>query len=328
MLRNFWYLVCPTKELKQSIKTITILGENIVFFRNQNGTIIALEDRCCHRNVKLSLGFLEGENIVCGYHGWRYNNEGKCVQIPSQTKLSKIPQTAEIKSYPVREFNRWIWIFIGDEQKAGTVNPVDIPEMAQWDFTYKTHFLKADLESAAESLIDPYHIAFVHRNSIRSFMGQIEDFPASFNLKVVEDGIEGVYNRANKGNFFEKMYFGHDPNIKTIYRFYYPSISRLQLEFKQRTLLILENIYKVDENHIAMMQITLWQNIFSKFPPFARYFMSKKSEKIVSEDIILLQSQVEILNNFKGKRHEVSVKGDEISLAFRKYWRKKVQEQS
>jgi hypothetical protein len=82
------------------------------------------------------------------------------------------------------------------------------------------------------------------------------------------------------------MYYGRKAGI----RFYYPNISRLQVNFKERTLLILEHVMAVENEHVEMMQITLRHNIFSLFPSFARYFMARKSEKIVNEDIVLLES--------------------------------------
>jgi len=203
---------------------------------------------------------------------------------------------------------------------------LDIPEMNKWDFTYKSHTFKADLESTAESLVDPYHIAFAHRNSIGSFMGQIEEFPADFGIQFHEDGIEGNYKRANKGSIGEKMYFGREANLSTYYRFYFPNFSRLQINFHKRTLLILEHVVQVDDDHVEMIQITLWKNIFSKFPTFARFFMARKSAKIVGEDIQLLESQLEVMKKSGNNLREVSVKGDEVSLAFRKFWRRKVKE--
>jgi phenylpropionate dioxygenase-like ring-hydroxylating dioxygenase large terminal subunit len=75
-----------------------------------------------------------------------------------------------------------------------------------------------------------------------------------------------------------------------------------------------------------MMQITLWKNIFSKFPVFGRFFMALKSAKIVAEDIELLESQQSLMRQSGDDLREVSVKGDEVSLAFRKFWRRKVKE--
>lgn len=327
MIRNKWYLICASKDLKNKIISQKILGEDIILYRTENGETVALEDRCCHRNVKLSLGYLNGNNVVCGYHGWEYNCDGLCVLIPSQLPESKIPPKAEIKKYPIKEFNKWIWIFIGDEEKAKKIDPPNIPEMKEWDFTYNTHIFEADLEAAAESLIDPYHIKYTHKDSIKQLLGQIEEFPADFRINILEDGIEGKYYRENTANLSEKMYFGSKPQLEVYYRFYYPNISRLEAKFKDRTLLILEHFMQVDDNKISMTQITLWKNIFGFFPAFGRYFMLKKSNKIVSEDIALLKSQKKILDKNRDNLHEVSVKGDEVSLAFRKYWRTRLKEE-
>ena len=327
MIKNYWYLICPASEVKNQIITKTLHGQKIIIYRDKNGGLVALEDRCCHRNVQLSLGYLRDGRVVCGYHGWEYDNKGNCVLIPSQLPENKIPPKARIKSYPIQEFNRWIWIFLGEPDNCDRIRPVDIPEMNQWDFAYKSYIIKADLESTAESLVDPYHIAFAHRNSIGSFMGQIEEFPADFGIQFHEDGIEGHYNRANKGSIGEKMYFGREADLNTFYRFYFPNISRLQINFKKRTLLILEHVFQVDDNHVELMQITLWNNIFAKFPTFfTRFFMARKSAKIVSEDIQLLESQMNVVKKSGNNLQEVSVKGDEVSLAFRKFWRRKVKE--
>jgi phenylpropionate dioxygenase-like ring-hydroxylating dioxygenase large terminal subunit len=327
-LKNHWYLICPLKDIGKQMIAKTILGENLIIFKDETGKIVALEDRCCHRNVQLSLGYLQNGKAVCGYHGWEYNGAGHCVKIPSQLPETKIPPTAKIKSYPVSLVNNWVWLFMGNLDREERVPPPDITEMGQWPYTYKSHIFKGDLESVAESLIDPYHVAFTHRNSIGSFMGQIEEFPADFNLTVVEDGLEGSYSRANRGSLAEKIYFGRNKKITAKIRFYYPNISRLQVDFRERTLLILEHVMAVDEQHVEMMQITLWKNIFARFPAFARLFMSRKSDKIVNEDIVLLESQLEIIRSRNGDYRDISVKGDEVSLAFKKFWRRKLQEEA
>ena len=65
MLKNKWYLICPSKDLKHEILTQKILGEDIIVYKTESGKPVALEDRCCHRNVKLSLGYLDKESVVC-----------------------------------------------------------------------------------------------------------------------------------------------------------------------------------------------------------------------------------------------------------------------
>jgi len=194
LIKNYWYLICPASEVKDQIITKTLQGQKIILFRGKDGKLVALEDRCCHRNVQLSLGYLREGRAVCAYHGWEYDNDGKCVLIPSQLPENKIPPTAKINSYPVQEFNRWVWVFIGDPEKADKVKPLDIPEMNQWDFTYKAYVFKADLESTAESLVDPYHIAFALRNSIRSFMGSegVSEYLISWNRMILLSSGTGI----------------------------------------------------------------------------------------------------------------------------------------
>lgn len=325
-LKNNWFIVCPSDELRHEFKTTKMFGKDVLLYRDTNGKPVALEDRCCHRNVHLSLGYLKDDTVVCGYHGWEYDKTGQCTFIPSQLSDAKIPPKACIKNYPVKEFNKWIWVFPGDNELANKISPIDIPEMDELDFTYGTYVFEADLESTAESLIDPYHIAYTHRDSIKSLLGQIEEYPADFNMDIVEDGVIGYYNRTNRGNVGEKIYFGDQKYHKTNFRFYFPNFSELKVHFKDKVLIILEHVMPVDENNVSMTQITLWKNIFPKFPWFAKKFMSRKSDTIVKEDIVFLTSQKRIYDNKNIDAHEVSVKGDEVSLAFRKFWRNKLKE--
>ena len=100
MIKNYWYLICPVSEVKDQIIPKTLHGQKIIIYRDDEGKVAALEDRCCHRNVQLSLGYLRDGKVVCGYHGWEYDKGGNCVLIPSQLPDNKIPPTAENKILP------------------------------------------------------------------------------------------------------------------------------------------------------------------------------------------------------------------------------------
>ena len=81
----------PLEHLADGPKPFTLLGENIVLWLDRDGNPAALQDRCCHRTAKLSKGFCEDGNIVCGYHGWTYDRTGKCVRIPQYDPGTQIP---------------------------------------------------------------------------------------------------------------------------------------------------------------------------------------------------------------------------------------------
>src|SRR3954468_24452824 len=102
MIKNRWYLACLLEELRlQNPLSKKICGEEIVIFQTKSGNIGVLENRCCHRNVNLSLVYIQREHIKGGYHGWEYNCDGKCVLIRSLPNDERIPPSARIKKYAV-----------------------------------------------------------------------------------------------------------------------------------------------------------------------------------------------------------------------------------
>lgn len=87
-IMNAWYVAARRCELgADRILARTICGEAIAFFVDSAGEIRALADRCCHREMPLTRGFLERGTIRCGYHGLRFDGSGKCVEIPGQTSI-------------------------------------------------------------------------------------------------------------------------------------------------------------------------------------------------------------------------------------------------
>ena len=83
-ITNAWYVAAFADEIGRTLLRRTILGRPLVLYRTQAGVPIALEDRCVHRSFPLSLSKLDGDQIVCGYHGMRYDCSGRCLEVPSQ----------------------------------------------------------------------------------------------------------------------------------------------------------------------------------------------------------------------------------------------------
>ena len=83
--RNQWYVAAYGREVGRELFARTVLGEPIVFYRTESGEVVALADRCVHRRFPLSESRLEGDRIICGYHGFTYDRAGSCVSVPGQT---------------------------------------------------------------------------------------------------------------------------------------------------------------------------------------------------------------------------------------------------
>src|SRR5207253_7778257 len=83
-LRNVWYVALPSSELKQNkMQSRVIMGEPIVFYRDSQDKVSGLRDICPHRGIPLSYGRVVKDQVECAYHGWKFNSEGTCTEIPS-----------------------------------------------------------------------------------------------------------------------------------------------------------------------------------------------------------------------------------------------------
>ena len=114
-IRNAWYAACWADELGATPLARKVLGEEIALFRTESGEVGAVEDCCPHRFAPLSLGAVEGENIVCGYHGMEFSCDGVCVAIPGQ---ENVPDRARLRAYPAFEQNSLMWVWMGDPEQA------------------------------------------------------------------------------------------------------------------------------------------------------------------------------------------------------------------
>ena len=123
---NHWYVVASSSEVNNQPVAVELWHQKIVLFRNKQGQVQALEDRCPHRQVKLSDGQVMGNEIECAYHGWRFDDKGSCSLVPYLQPKQKLPN-CKLKSYPVQELDGFIWLFPGDGDYE-TIQPMGLPE--------------------------------------------------------------------------------------------------------------------------------------------------------------------------------------------------------
>ena len=165
-LRNAWYVGAWGTEVgRQKLLRRTLLNEPVVFYRKEDGTPVALEDKCAHRHAPLSAGKLVGDAVQCPYHGLEYDETGDCVRVPGQ---SSIPPGCRVKSYPVVERYQWVWIWMGDPALA---NPDDIEDFhwmddPEWRAKGELLPLEANYKLLVENLLDLSHLTFIHATTL------------------------------------------------------------------------------------------------------------------------------------------------------------------
>lgn len=183
VLRRFWYPVIPVEYLFDGPKPFTLLGEDIVVWQGPDGAPAAAIDRCCHRSAKLSRGWVDGGNIVCGYHGWTYDPEGKCIDVPQQKHRAS---NFTIDTYKAAERYGYVWVCLDAEPLA------EIPEIEEaTDPSFRLIPQFYELWNCAglrlmENSFDNAHVAFTHRES---FGMQDQPDPGKIDLEETPGGL-------------------------------------------------------------------------------------------------------------------------------------------
>jgi len=187
VLRRFWYALMPITHLADGPKPFTLLGEKIVLWQMANGQPAALRDRCCHRTAQLSKGFVEGDHIVCGYHGWTYDATGRCVRIP-QNPDDSIPASACVPAFHCQQKYGYVWVALDDP-----LRPIpDFPEDGAPGFRRIFQFYEEWQTSPVrmmENSFDNSHFSFVHK---ANFGIVDQPKPAPYEFAETDYGFEAI----------------------------------------------------------------------------------------------------------------------------------------
>lgn len=161
-VRNAWYVVAWADELTDAgMLARTALGEPLVLYRTSGGDVVALEDRCVHRQAPLSAGRREGDSLRCGYHGLKYGPDGRCTEIPGS---AAIPRRARVRRFPSVVHHRWVMAWFGDPDAADTSLLPDNSACEDPEWSYRPGYLHYDTPWSliADNLLDFSHLSYVH----------------------------------------------------------------------------------------------------------------------------------------------------------------------
>ncbi|OMF24009.1 aromatic ring-hydroxylating dioxygenase subunit alpha [Paenibacillus sp. FSL H8-0259] len=159
ILAQYWYPVARADEVQDKPVPVKLLDMKLVLYRSEGKVVIA-RDLCFHRGAPLSKGWVENGEIVCPYHGFRYNCEGKCTAVPAHPS-SKISPKLKLIVYPAVERYGLIWTCLGGA-------PEQIPSFPAWDDPDYINILIPSFDIAGssgrqmEGFLDVSHFAYVH----------------------------------------------------------------------------------------------------------------------------------------------------------------------
>ena len=116
LIREYWIPALPSNEFPgpdSPAKRMRLLGENLVMFRDSDGNVGCFPESCPHRGASLYFGRSEEGGLRCIYHGWKFDVNGNCLEMPSEPETSNYRDKVHIRNYPCRDVNHMVWVYMG-----------------------------------------------------------------------------------------------------------------------------------------------------------------------------------------------------------------------
>jgi phenylpropionate dioxygenase-like ring-hydroxylating dioxygenase large terminal subunit len=312
VLARFWFPIALAKDITDKPHPVRLLDENLVVFRTSKGCAVA-KDLCVHRGSPLSLGWMNGDDIVCPYHGYRYNFEGQCTLVPSRPDWN-IPRKLCLQMFPAVERYGVIWTHLRGEP-ANVIPDWDI----EWEdknfrwFTWGPHVWNCSAGRAIENFIDNAHFSFVHRGSFGQESSA--EMGAEYALDIDDAGMLMVFDYL-AANPEDSPIKGASNLQRTMRRrLTYPFCTRSHIQYPDGQDHIIHIV--IAPVSARRSQITfLFSRNFDHHVPVEELLSWEK--RILSEDRGIIEAQkpeeipLELAN-------EVHVRADKASVALRKW---------
>lgn len=295
MIPNQWYAILESNEIRPGKPVgFTRMGEKMVAWRDSQDKVTVMSDLCPHRGVALSVGKVIGSHIQCPFHGFEFDTSGRCKLIPANGLNNEPPKAFQVKTYPTREMNDFIFIWWGKPQAEYPPLPwfdsVDHTAYAWktvrdlWD----THYSRA-----IENQLDAVHLPFVHHNTIgrgnrtlvHGPLTEIKDLPGgNFLLNI------WVHNEVDQGQKPRSPKEIPQPSRSPFLQFVFPNIWQNWIAENMRIVLAFAPI---DDGHTLMyirnyqriMKIPVLLQIFNQLNAWASFIIERQDKGIVETQL-------------------------------------------
>lgn len=169
-MRSYWQPIYEAKKLAPGrATTIQVMGEPWTLYRGESGAFHVVADRCAHRHEQLAVGWVEGEEIRCFYHGWKYNAEGACVQQPAEPK--PFCHRINLRAAPVKEYLGLVFAYFGEGEPPALPRYPEFEDKPILTLATKHAF---NYFNSIDNLLDAVHLGFVHADHAGGFDGRVD----------------------------------------------------------------------------------------------------------------------------------------------------------
>jgi phthalate 4,5-dioxygenase len=186
LMRQYWIPALMSSELPRPDGPpvrVRLLGENLIAFRVTSGKVGLIQSNCPHRGASLFFGRNEEEGLRCVYHGWKFNCEGACVDMPSEPEESTFKSRVRARAYPCLERNDIVWTYLGSRPTPPPLPDIEPNLLAQGEYANQKVRRECNWFQALEGDIDTGHLSFLHLGAVKPENTK----PGSFDYYLVKD---------------------------------------------------------------------------------------------------------------------------------------------
>lgn len=287
-LVNSWYAVGTSSSFKKNkAGRVELFEIPIVVWRKKDGNIVALLDKCNHRNAPLSEGKVLDDCIVCPYHGWTYNGQGQCVQIPSEgPHVERIPQK-KVEYFPVKEKYGLVWIWMGRTSEPDK-EPFPMPEMKEesWKSYYMVTHFENNVTDLVENFMDVPHTIYVHKGWFRDR----KQIRIGARVERTADSVLVTYDQSNDAiGFNSKLINPKNLPMKHTDNFYMPNNTRVDYIYGdgERGFIITSTCSPVNPFYTIVYTLITYK--FGWLTPLAKLGLNAYTRKVISQDVWIMK---------------------------------------
>jgi phthalate 4,5-dioxygenase len=168
LMRQYWIPACLSSELVADGEPmrLLLLGEQLIAFRDSAGRVGIMEHRCPHRCASLFFGRNEHNGLRCVYHGWKFDVEGNCVDMPNVPLAHDFRQRVKAKAYRVVERAGFVWTYMGPRAEAPPLPAIEALMLPEEENVIRVHQRECNWFQSLEGDIDTSHFGFLHIGSL------------------------------------------------------------------------------------------------------------------------------------------------------------------
>lgn len=308
-LINLWHVVEKINNIPlDKPYAAKLLGENIVIWRSQEG-IQVWKDYCGHRGAKLSLGKICNNEIMCPYHGWRFNTAGKCTIVPAHPNQNTPNTKKVVFPYKAQEKYGYVWACLGE--------PItNIPDLPEWDNSeYRKvyagpYYYKGNALRSVENFLDATHFPFIHAN-----LNGDPDSPDEIQDYTIENLEFGI--RTSEIKVFQP--YGDHRGIPVDARYIYSVFSPTTAYFRKRTGETETFCTFLTATPVDVDETIIWLIVAINYgPELTEEKILYRQDMVFEQDRVIVESQRPVQLPLDPKE-EMHVRSDRFSLAYRRW---------